>query len=655
MSAAAFENLDIDRIHRIIASREEKQTIIQESSSLNVWWILLLLLLLFIIIALILVFCCICEVCPLYVPPKKRKIGSSEVTRLVFRGSGNGKQSKSVQVAEWFGRKEAWSPEQVMVENEMDSLRKHELERGSDRGGRRPRQAHQDPTRDQLYIREGNADILRLVTRGAEAQRPITLVEDQAYVVDGKDILMRRYIDQQQAEAAKVNVILPNAVQKLQSEQELLEASLRQQNALLRQILLERDLKLETQSLPAGTQTDHDACTQTEPFFMRPPRRRIRSDNDASDYSDEEDMYSSHRRRRLSRRNHMKRRIRTPILEESESNLEERSHQSSTRNSRLSYGETRASLLRQRATSNNRSEMTRSAIKREVLKEISATLLKGSSSDSEDDIIYKNEDSAIVFSDDSLDEYISQSNKNNSNKLQKYASETDVRVETAQKLKSMKSLSQIDLTSSATSQPKKPLKKVSGSRYMEWYKKNAEESAKRRQEKESLQEKPSKISKSALVTTSKDRSIRKKITKDKPAPTKDTEKPERQKSKKNSQRKQPVELSKEPVKDVQEKTETTTTKVSKKVLLADAQTGTGNGNIDPENQLNVGGPDHPLLQHSERRFEIAYPRKPEEDGDSGIALTRPPIAQKKSVFTIAYDDMHTKQLRPESSASPPPF
>lgn len=41
---------------------------------------------------------------------------------------------------------------------------------------------------------------------------------------------------------------------KLQTDQEFLEASLRQQNALLRQLILdrERDLRLETQSLPAG-------------------------------------------------------------------------------------------------------------------------------------------------------------------------------------------------------------------------------------------------------------------------------------------------------------------------------------------------------------------------------------------------------------------
>lgn len=53
-------------------------------------------------------------------------------------GSGHGRETKSVQVAEWFGRKEAWSAEKEAVpvlDAEIDSLRRHEMERGSDRGG----------------------------------------------------------------------------------------------------------------------------------------------------------------------------------------------------------------------------------------------------------------------------------------------------------------------------------------------------------------------------------------------------------------------------------------------------------------------------------------------------------------------------------------
>lgn len=65
------------------------------------------------------------------------------------------------------------------------------------------------------------------------------------------------------------------------------------------------------------------------------------------------------------------------------------------------------------------------------------------------------------------------------------------------------------------------------------------------------------------------------------------------------------------------------------------------------------GPEHPLLQHSEHRFEAQYPRRAEDDGDSGIAMTRPAIAQKKSVFTIAYNDMHTSQIHDNPTSTPP--
>lgn len=106
--------------------------------------------------------------------------------------------------------------------------------------------------------------------------------------------------------------------------------------------------------------------------------------------------------------------------------------------------------------------------------------------------------------------------------------------------------------------------------------------------------------------------------------------------------------------------------------------------VDSVKKSNLG-PEHPLLQHSEhryffnffnmnyleqlfmksehcdectvisyRRFECQFPKKrPEEDADSGIVLTKPEMALKKSIFTIAYNDVHTKQLRPDSSVNTP--
>lgn len=95
----------------------------------------------------------------------------------------------------------------------------------------------------------------------------------------------------------------------------------------------------------------------------------------------------------------------------------------------------------------------------------------------------------------------------------------------------------------------------------------------------------------------------------------------------------------------------------------------------PSNQ----GSNHSLTQHSEYRYEhpSSIPQNqnnltvsdgktkgmPEDDQDSGIAMTsmilqnlttakRNPIAEKKSVFTIAYDDMRIKQLRSDSNSPP---
>lgn len=365
------------------------ETIQVKEASSNLWWILILLIILLLLLAAILILCCICEPCPLYVPPRKRKIRSPEVARLVVKGSGQGKHSKSVQVAEWFGRKEAWSPEAVQIDGgDAESMRRHELERNSDR--RRQQQNNVEPARDQFYIRDGNAEILRLITRGGEQQqRPITLLAEQHD--SGKDILMHRFIEQQQA-ARGHQVFLPNSINKLQSENEILEASLRQQNALLRQIILEREreMRLETQSLPAGTQTDQDAGTQTEPRYLLPSRRKVRSDNDASDFSDEENVRVKSRRRRRGGKG-TRRQINTPILEESESNLENPQQKRDESTEKFKgIKQTRTSLLRQKRASggNNSGKSTSStsrSLKKEVLREISASLTRASDDSNSDD------------------------------------------------------------------------------------------------------------------------------------------------------------------------------------------------------------------------------------------------------------------------------
>ncbi|XP_048513676.1 uncharacterized protein LOC105688571 isoform X2 [Athalia rosae] len=93
---------------------------------------------------------------------------------------------------------------------DIDSLRRHEVERGSDIPVRSLGRADETSrfTREQHFYRDGNAEVLRLVTRGhlegdevsPQAQRPTTLVSDQqilGYRTDGKDILLRRFIEDQ--------------------------------------------------------------------------------------------------------------------------------------------------------------------------------------------------------------------------------------------------------------------------------------------------------------------------------------------------------------------------------------------------------------------------------------------------------------------------
>uniref|UniRef100_A0A182MS56 Cadherin domain-containing protein n=1 Tax=Anopheles culicifacies TaxID=139723 RepID=A0A182MS56_9DIPT len=275
-----------------------------------------------------------------------------------------------------------------------DSMRRHEMDRGSDlnyeRRGSLKRQGHAaapqlighgddiEP-RDQYFIKDGNAEILRLITRGRneeeniyvnipqqqqQQQRPGAANQPQYIMVDngGKEILMRRYIEEQangkqiirehyqllpgttfiqtipnevpvrrgehvtevkigaaQAGRSKMGeqgdhedgVRLKPAVSTHSLMHQELEHSLKQQNALLRQILLEKEKleerynqyeqALETQSLPcqsmavvvAATQTDCDTGTQTDPVRVGAGgmgglgRRRTKSENDDSLSEDE--------------------------------------------------------------------------------------------------------------------------------------------------------------------------------------------------------------------------------------------------------------------------------------------------------------------------------------------------------------------------------
>ena len=357
-----------------------------------------------------------------------------------------------------------------------DSIRRTEIERGSDVEYERrmsfKRQQAQDEAnvsgRDQLFIKDGNAEILRLVTRGGQngsnenlyINVPQRTVNPQYVLVEGsgKEILMRRFIEEQANGKQIIREhyqVIPNAtfVQTLPNEvhesvvekretqkqsqkdlnlvetdmthaasnqslviQQELENSLKQQNALLRQILLEKEKleekyrehenALETQSLPchsitaaAQTQTDCEIAVQTDPWSELSGsksslnRRRTRSENDDSISEDEYEYirYSppnspngvywvkKRRHRKKSSKSKdsgngsrkvvtvesVKRKIRTPIQEENEDG--------GKRIPRIQHRETRASNLRRAKIANDRHRM----LQEKLLHDINDSLDEG--------------------------------------------------------------------------------------------------------------------------------------------------------------------------------------------------------------------------------------------------------------------------------------
>lgn len=396
-------------------------------------------------------------------------------------------------------------------EHDDDSIRRHEIDRGSevflktenveDKEGHRVKpefhdktRAHSSLGRDQYFIKEGNTEILRLVTRGKneeeryvnlpvqqQQQRPVTLIPHTQYVVidSGKDLLMERFIREQGEEAKNIrermekvtdldadkdikslgrhsqagsevqnqfhdysnvhadmpgvvplkNEYLQTALMEMQNKstinQELLESSLRKQNELLHQILLERERilqshetasqvesKLETQSLPGhsaqtamATQTECHIGTQTEPLLLKPTRRKARSDNDSYSEDDSQLAVSDETKkiawvkrkkpkkklkykdpRRSIRVYEIKRKIKTPILEESEisPSLDSEKHiKVSKTNEREEYIKRYGDKTKSTVTTSKNETTTQvriseneksASLRREVLMEISSSL-----------------------------------------------------------------------------------------------------------------------------------------------------------------------------------------------------------------------------------------------------------------------------------------
>lgn len=770
-------------------------------------------------------------------------------------------------------------------DQDNDSIRRHEIDRGSEVGVflksdaekdqnrikiEEDKHAHSSLGRDQFFIKEGNTEILRLVTRGnneeeryvnlpVHQQRPVTLIPHTQYVVldNGKDLLMERFIREQGEEAKhirermgkvtdldnistgkdgktlrshpesdaanqyhdysnmapevpgsvplKTDYALQSALLEMQNKstihQELLESSLRKQNELLHQILIERERlilnqetasqvesKLETQSLPGhsviATQTECHIGTQTEPQLFKPTRRKARSDNDS--YSEDESQLTledetqksawiKRKRpkkkikykdpRRSIRVYDLKRKIKTPIIEESEisPSLESEKHvKISKTNEReehvKNYGELTKSVV---TTSKNETvcstqvkmnEGDKRKLRKEVLMEISDSLdEKVTSSMSEkrlrlqrqSPISAKEVQSSLALEHDKERSRNSSASQDNRNLIfSRQGSSTEARELAEESLMKFRSPDLEDFKKDSSSNGESSKKKEIESndsklsensktqksvpRYMQWYGKKTSVAPKNQVAEKAVPSKPKRVSK----TKEQDKDL--KSDKEKTARygkiiSKDNQ--DNTEAKKNSKLKEnefihPRLLKEEKVTPV------------------------------PEGPL----PDiHPLLQHSEHRYEHQYqnqnplcyiqpthipkylsnqsnlpvlPKRQSidhqpiyvnqddvknketsqdivesalthsisistsyekdrktasevhvskiniggdiapdvgqrttniDDNDSGIAMNtlvqqtgnikRLPITEKKSVFTIAYDDVQTKQLRPDSSST----
>lgn len=779
-------------------------------------------------------------------------------------------------------------------DEDNDSIRRHEMDRGSDvfiktdldkthmdKGDVRLKTDFHDKLRapsslgrDQFFIKEGNTEILRLVTRGkneeeryvnlpVHQQRPVTLIPHTQYVVvdSAKDLLMERFIREQGEEAkhiresmAKVQVTtdldnasngkeikgyghrsqigndvtnnsqtsheysnmppeipgtvplkneyLQSALIEMQNKsslhQELLESSLRKQNELLHQILIERERllqnhetasqvesKLETQSLPGhsvmATQTECHIATQTEPELLNIARRKARSDNDS--YSEDESkivLEDDSRQiawlkrkkprkkikykdpRRSIRVYELKRKIKTPILEENEispSADSEKHVKVSKTNEReeyiRNYGDVKKSTVKtskNETVSSTQIKVTdgerRSGLRREILMEISDSFddhVKGSEVQNKRSRFQRQCSLSEISSEESKRvanaTVFAKDNKNQNYKNSSSSASPDVRnaVFSRQGSSTEAREAAIEIvpesvpkliesnnentdkndqlsTSSKTDGPKQSQKSVP--RYMQWYsKKNASSTPKPTPTNKSVPAKPKRPSKGKIddkTNNEKDKIGRygKIISKDVPA---NTEVKKNTKGKENEfihprllKEEKVTPVPEGPLPDVHPLLQHSEhryehqyenqnplcyiqpTHIPKYLSVQQAPELPRRKSLENQpiyvNQGDVKSQDPNPLSISEQALthSIAisanYDEEPKaevhvskisiggdegsrsklDDNDSGIAMNtlvqqtgnikRLPITEKKSIFTIAYDDVQTK-LRPDSSST----
>ena len=711
-----------------------------------------------------------------------------------------------------------------------DSMRRHEIDRGSDinydRGNSLKRQqAAQEEAnisgRDQLFIKQGNAEILRLITRGnatddnvysnmpnnnrQQQQQPQYIMVDNG----GKEILMRRYIEeqangkqiirehyqvvpnttyvqttlppnevrenaqQQQATTSQApppvteeqNLVVPEIPDTHTLIQQELENSLKTQNELLRQILLDKEkleekynqqeALLETQSLPchsmtaaATTQTDCEIAVQTDPVSDPAvarealAARKTRSENDDSESEDDveyvrysppnspEGIYWMKRRRtrkskskvkdpsdpptkhrRTITMESVKRKIRTPIQEERED-----SHKSP----KARGMDNRASQLRLLKNGSDRMKMLKKDPSMDIpdyddeivpnIKKKSSKHMKYFIDDtdgSENEVhLHKN-----YYSADSLDnDYYEEDRVNDDNKRRMTESVPPtpaIRQRGGRRERDREREREPDrkIQFRKSEEPRIKLKTHRGPdtskgvpRYMEWYVKNKETaknqqnllySSKRkpfRASHENLDEasklKPEPLPRSSPTKENVTRMMKEDIQMAKKVDSRtslndSSNHPRLQYSEHRYEHEYqpqpsiPVPPSKLPhymypntppiqgekpiikykphTSPIQEN-EIKESKTTTTIKIPIGQTGTSSSNITTISTTTTSIPQPQTHLHHQPK---------EDDHDSGIAMNslllgkRNRIADKKSVFTIAYDDVHIKRLQSESDTTPP--
>lgn len=724
------------------------------------------------------------------------------------------------------------------------------MERGSDidyerRMSFKRQQAQEDGNttgRDQMFIKEGNAEILRLITRGGQQGSTENLYinvpqrgcqQQPQYVLlenSGKEILMRRFIEEQSNGKQIIREhyqVIPNAtfIQTLPNEihepaqtekrenpqqqsqkdlnlvesdmqhaissqslviQQELENSLKQQNALLRQILLEKEKleekykehenALETQSLPchsvtaaAQTQTDCEIAVQTDPCNEMNGsksslnRRRTRSENDDS-ASDEDFEYVRYsppnspngiywiKRRRPKRKGGMKgskdqdrcgprkvvtvesvkRKIRTPIQEETEDGKYRRTP--------IEHRETRASNLRRQKIANDRHRMLQEKLlhdfhdsmdEGEIIPNIRTKSQKNikyyieDSDGSENEVIlHKN-----YYSADSLDnDYELEDQINDDNKRRmtesvpptpaiRHSRHSECKESSSSRFKSFKVESHIPQPKGGgqqqqvqQSQPKRPAMERQKTfskptnydmpdtkgvpRYMEWYVKGKEPKeskippvkAKRKnlsKSNEKIDQRPEPMprntpSKEAARLLKEDLDMAKKVESRIQLPSEALNHPLLQHSEHRYEHEYQPNVPQPPVKlphylypntpptvngdgskvSVKYKPnaspikENEVSKTTTTIKIPIEQNGGSNPNITTTTTTTTTMMN---MQQQQQQMQMQH----EDDHDSGIAMNsllhgkRNKIADKKSVFTIAYDDVQIKRIQMSESDDPP--